>query len=145
MRQIWIPVLFLLSLAAAQGESGVLGKWTNPSGSTIQIYPCGKNTACARLIAISSTAPTHHDESNPNPAMRSRSLCGLQIGTSFHLVDADHAEDGQLYDPKSGKTYSGSMTSEGDKLRLRGYVGIPLFGRTETWTRARVDVAPCHS
>jgi uncharacterized protein (DUF2147 family) len=44
---------------------------------------------------------------------------------------------GKLYDPKSGKEYKGRAKLEGEnKLVLRGYVLIPLFGRSETWTRA---------
>ena len=60
---------------------------------------------------------------------------GLEIGRGFRLTDPAHAEDGTLYDPKSGKTYHGVMESAGDKLKLRGYVGIKALGRTEVWTR----------
>ena len=43
---------------------------------------------------------------------------------------------GTVYDPKSGKTYSGKMTLVSpNKLDMRGFVGISLFGRTTTWTR----------
>ena len=43
-------------------------------------------------------------------------------------------KDGTIYDPKSGKTYSCKMTIDGNKLKIRGYIGISLFGRTEVWT-----------
>ncbi|MGH9588053.1 MAG: DUF2147 domain-containing protein, partial [Acidobacteriaceae bacterium] len=74
-----------------------------------------------------------------------RSLCGMKIGTGFKLVDPNRAQDGKLYDPKSGKTYTGSMTRDGNKLNLRGYVGIPFFGRTETWTRAPDSITACRA
>ena len=47
---------------------------------------------------------------------------------------------GRVLDPKSGHIYRGKMTlvDNGCKLNLRGYIGIPLFGRTETWHRAGV-------
>ena len=146
MKQIWIPVFFLLSLAASAqaANAGVLGKWTSPNGSTIEVYPCGENV-CAKLVAISKDAPSRLDARNPNAALRMRSLCGLEIGTHFHLTTPGMAEGGQLYDPESGKTYSGSMTRDGDKLKLRGYVGIALFGRTETWTSAQGNIESCHS
>lgn len=150
MARVWIPALLILlgistlSTATAQARnSGVLGNWANPSGSIIQIYRCGSDI-CAKLIFISASAPTHFDTENPDPALRGRSLCGLKIGTGFELAGPDRAQGGRLYDPKSGKIYSGSMTREGDKLKLRGYVGISLFGRTETWTRAPDSVATCH-
>ena len=83
------------------------------------------------------------DVKNPAPALRSRHLCGLQIGYDFHPAGPAHAEDGRLYDPKSGRTYHGEMTSEGDQLHLRGYVGMRMFGRTEIWTRVTTPVKPC--
>jgi uncharacterized protein (DUF2147 family) len=42
---------------------------------------------------------------------------------------------GHLYDPKSGHTYRGTIVAEGDALKLHGYIGVSLFGRTETWQR----------
>ncbi len=43
---------------------------------------------------------------------------------------------GEILDPKSGKIYHARMTQKGDKLYVRGYVGVPLLGRTQIWTRA---------
>ena len=46
--------------------------------------------------------------------------------------------DGTIYDPASGRTYSAEARLDGpDRLLLRGYIGIPLIGRTATWTRAQ--------
>ena len=143
MKRILISALFLFSMTATQAQTdGVLGNWMNPTGSIIQIYRCGDNV-CARLIAIGRDAPTRVDSSNPNAALRRRLLCGLQVGIGFHLSSPGRAEGGQLYDPQSGKTYRGSMTRDGDRLKLRGYVGISLFGRTEIWTQARGNIALC--
>lgn len=141
-----IIALFLFAHASFAQDNGVLGgvfgNWRNPKGSVIQIYACGSNV-CARLIAISSKAPTRFDEENPNPALRKRPLCGLQIGSGFHLSGSNRAEGGRLYDPESGKTYHGTMTRSGTTLHLRGYVGLSIFGRTETWTRAPADLPHC--
>jgi uncharacterized protein (DUF2147 family) len=144
MKRIVLPAIMALSLMPAQSQnSGVLGNWRTPTGSTIRIYRCG-SAVCARLIAIRKDAPSRVDGKNLNPALRSRPLCGLQIGMNFRLKNPGLAEGGQLYDPQSGKTYSGSMARDGDKLKLRGYIGISLFGRTETWAQAPADTVPCH-
>jgi uncharacterized protein (DUF2147 family) len=142
MKRLFLHVLFLLSLMAQAQTNSVLGNWTNPTGSTIQIYRCGADV-CARLIAIRKNAPSFVDNKNPNPDLRSRALCGLQIGMNFHLSSPGRAEGGQLYDPQSGHTYHGSMTRDGNLLKLRGYIGISLFGRTETWTQAPANITPC--
>jgi len=143
MRRIWmIAGLWMLATACHAQEHSVLGQWMTPAGAIVAVYRCD-SSVCARLIALDKQAPTRVDANDPNAALRTRSLCGLQIGRGFHLVDSAHAEDGELYDPKSGKTYSGFMELDGDRLKLRGYVGIKLFGRTEMWDRVRGDVPAC--
>jgi uncharacterized protein (DUF2147 family) len=44
-------------------------------------------------------------------------------------------EDGTIYDPKNGKTYSCIIRQKGNKLSVRGYIGVSLIGRTTTWTK----------
>lgn len=46
-------------------------------------------------------------------------------------------EDGKVYDPYSGKTYSSTMKLKTGKLHIRGYIGISLIGRTNTWVRIK--------
>jgi uncharacterized protein (DUF2147 family) len=96
------------------------------------------------VIEIRKNAPSRVDGKNPDHAQRTRSLCNLQIGWNFRLTSPSRAEGGHLYDPESGKTYSGSMTRVGDKLNLRGYIGLSLFGRSEIWTRAPANIPACH-
>ena len=128
-----LAVLTLVPAAIAQ-ENGVRGDWRTPGSAVVRIAACGPDL-CATLLQLEPNAPIHLDENNPDPALHTRKLCGLQIGYGFHLTDPTHAEGGHLYDPKSGRTYRGAMASHGSELNLRGYVGIKLFGRTETWTR----------
>ena len=146
MRKLtYAPLLLALTLtthAILAQSPGILGTWREPTGSAIEIFKCN-NDLCARLVAISKQASTQLDEKNPNPAARKRPLCGLQIGYGFHLTDPTHAEGGRLYDPKSGKTYHGAMTAEGNQLHLRGYIGFKAFGRSETWTRTTKETATC--
>lgn len=136
-----LAISFTRSLLAQ--ESGVLGYWREPGGSVLHTEACGGDV-CASIVAISPSAPARVDDKNPNPTLRGRSLCGLRIGEGFHLAAPNKAEDGKLYDPKSGKTYHGLMTSSGKDLHLRGYIGVSLFGRTETWTRTG-STATCTS
>lgn len=51
--------------------------------------------------------------------------------------DGDVWKDGQILDPNNGKTYKVRLTPKdnGQKLDVRGYVGMPLLGRTQTWIR----------
>ena len=108
----------------------------------VRVAACGSEF-CATLVQLSPDTPSYVDGENPDKAKRSRKLCGLQIGYGFELVDPTHAENGHVYDPQSGKTYHGSMTSHGDTLSLRGYIGVKAFGRTETWKRLAKPVTVC--
>ena len=121
---------------ASAAQNNIVGYWHEPTGSVIQIKECGKDL-CAVLVELSPAAPVKVDAQNPDRALRTRSLCGLQIGRGFHAAGANQAEGGKLYDPKSGRTYSGTMTAKGEQLELRGYVGLKLFGRSETWSRVQ--------
>jgi uncharacterized protein (DUF2147 family) len=120
---------------ASAAEAGLTGYWQEPSGAVIQIAPCTEGL-CLMIVALSPGHHPHLDVHNPDVKLRGRALCGLRIGRDFTQTDSQHADGGHLYDPKSGRTYSGSMTAEGNTLNLRGYIGIRLLGRTETWTRA---------
>jgi uncharacterized protein (DUF2147 family) len=136
MHRLLLQLLLAMQVAvvsAAAQNHGVIGTWREPGGAVIVIALCGGDL-CARLAHLPTGAPTR-DVNNPDQSLRARPLCGLSIGQGFHSSDQDHASGGKLYDPKSGKTYSGSMVSSGEELRLRGYVGFKAFGRTEVWHR----------
>ncbi len=127
---------------AAPPLNGVLGYWSTDAGSVLHIDPCGQHV-CITIVTISKTAPGVIDERNPDPSLRARPVCKLVIGTAFDLKDANHAEDGRIYDPESGKTYKSVMTSDGNDLHLRGYVGFKALGRSQTWHRTAAEYATC--
>ena len=76
------------------------------------------------------------DIHNTDAKKRSRPLMGMVVLRGFKKVGGNEYEDGTIYDPKNGKTYSCKMELNGDKLDVRGYVGVSLLGRTDTWTPA---------
>lgn len=139
--QFGLAALLIAPVAQCQ-SAGVVGEWREGSGSIIRIAPCA-DALCATLIQISSAAPTQVDGNNPDASLRSRSLCGLQIGQGFRGSDPNRAEGGKLYDPRNGKTYKGNMTSDGKTLLLRGYIGVSMFGRTAKWDRVTTPVQSC--
>ncbi len=76
------------------------------------------------------------DKNNPDKARRNDPLMGLQLLKGFKKNGANSYEDGTIYDPKNGKTYSCKMTLKDNKLSVRGYIGFSLLGRTTVWTIA---------
>lgn len=72
-------------------------------------------------------------------SLKNKPIEGLQILTGLKADGNNQWSDGKLVDPESGKVYSGKLTlsDNGQSLDLRGYVGTPLFGRSQTWKRIK--------
>jgi len=70
--------------------------------------------------------------------LKDRPLVGLRVLWGFH-ADGSGWSGGQVLDPETGRIYRASLALEdgGRRLRLHGYIGIPLLGRTEHWVRAQ--------
>jgi len=76
------------------------------------------------------------DKNNPNPALRSRQICGLTILWNLQPAGPDRWEDGWIYNPDDGKLYRVDARLESsDKMTARIYLGMPLFGETKTLSR----------
>ena len=139
--------LLLAAVPSRAQQSPPLGQWlTETKRGVVEVYPCA-DKLCGRLVwliePIRRGAPAV-DDKNPEPALRNRPLCGLTMLGDFHQEDATHWDDGWIYDPDSGKTYHATMTLEsGNALRVRGYVGIPLFGESQHWTHADGTLGSC--
>jgi len=74
------------------------------------------------------------DRENPDRARRATPIVGLRIVEGFRFED-EAWRGGTIYDPNDGKTYKCRMWFEGETLKVRGYVGFSLFGRSQDWTR----------
>lgn len=67
--------------------------------------------------------------------LHSQPIDGLVIIRNFH-PDGEQWVGGSVVDPENGKEYKGKITAVGkDKLNMRGFIGISLLGRTQTWLR----------
>ena len=76
------------------------------------------------------------DLENPDPKLRERAILGLQILQGFTYDGDGEWSGGTIYDPANGKTYKAQITMDGrDVLSVRGYIGLPIIGRTATWKR----------
>ena len=133
--------------AYSAGSDDILGVWNNEEkDAKIEIYKCG-DKYCGKIIWLEepnypegskdgTLGTPRLDHHNPDPSLRKVLIIGLNIVHDFTTTDGHIWYGGTVYDPKSGKTYRGKMKLVSPhQLDLRGFVGIPLFGRTTTWTR----------
>ncbi len=136
-----ILALTLAHGAGAAEDASAAGFWiTGDNGAVVEIAPCGDalcgHIAGLRLDHKPGDAPV--DSKNPDPAKRNTPMCGLPLMGDLKPVksSATKWDGGWVYDPESGSKYTAEMHLDGpDTLKLRGFVGISLFGRTETWKR----------
>ena len=143
-------VLYVFSLVlgsaftvAAQSSKGdnLLGYWLNEQREAkIQIYRVGDKfngkIVWLRDPIDTETGKPKLDKKSPDPKQHSVPVIGLNILKGF-IYDGDSEwEDGTIYDPKNGITYSCYIRFEGkDRLKIRGYIGVSMLGRTTYWTR----------
>lgn len=111
--------------APAQARTGVLGIWAS-KGS---IFSITRNGEKLRGEVIAMRKP-RLDRKNPDSRLRGRPVIGLQILSDYRFKRG--VWRGKLYDPGGGGTYSSYLKLDRDgNLRLRGYFGFSLFGKTE--------------
>ena len=127
--------------ASAQNADAIIGKWLNPTGEgQIQIYKKG-NKFFGKLAWMKAPNDANGkpklDTENPDVSLRSRPRLGIELLKDFTFDGDDVYEGGTIYDPKSGKNYSCKMTLKGDVLKVRGFVGISLLGRSEIFKRVK--------
>jgi uncharacterized protein (DUF2147 family) len=139
----------LASTASAQSPS-VMGTWLTASGKAqVRIAPCADpkgGPICGTIVGLiepkgpdgTVVAPdVATDWRNTDAALRGRKVLGMPLIWGFKKTsDLNAFEEGQIYNGENGKTYNANVSLQPDgKLRLRGYVGSPMFGETQVWTR----------
>ena len=146
----WLLFLMMLSVSVAFGASSTnspVGYWqqiddvTNRPHSVVKIWSTDN-------VLYGKVVKGYPDENGnmPNPLcvnckgdLYNQPIRGMVILSGFTQSDSGVWKNGQLLDPDSGKIYSCQITlsDDGNKLNVRGYVGVSLFGRTQVWIRLK--------
>lgn len=139
-----MPQLFVLffiwpSLLVNKDADVVLGVWYNgEKDARIEIYHCG-DKYCGKIIWLKEPmedGATKKDKHNPDEKLQKRELMGLNILEGFVYTGDKTWEDGTIYNPRDGKTYSCYLALQDDgELKVRGFIGFSLIGKTQYWAR----------
>jgi uncharacterized protein (DUF2147 family) len=136
-------VATLMSSPAWADNTSPVGLWKNIDDVT------GKPRALIRITESNGTLqgkiervfPGPDEEQNPTcvkceGARKNAPLVGLVILTGLKK-DGDDYTGGEILDPDNGKVYRSKihLAGGGAKLNVRGYIGVPLLGRSQTWVR----------
>ena len=150
--------LYATTIAAESASDEILGNWyTKDNESQVKIVKKtdedGKSKYFGTLVWFENPVYEEddpeagvilHDRKNKDEARQADPLLGLQMLKNFSY-DSDDKEwnAGTIYDPNVGKTYKCTIRIADDPdapgkkiLNVRGYIGIPTFGRTEIWKQA---------
>jgi uncharacterized protein (DUF2147 family) len=135
------------SVAAAPKPEDIVGKWWNEEkDAQIEIYPC-EGRYCGKIIMLKEpnfpatdtmgmAGRPKVDRKNPDVSKRDRPILGMNIVWGFTCSGENLWEGGFIYNPREGKTYKCKLYFENsDTLKVRGFIGISLIGKTNIWTR----------
>ena len=138
IRLTCLSSILIATLAWAE-KTDVEGRWLTEKGDgwiTIQTVGDSLEGSVAGSPDPEQREEREFDDRNPDPNLRTRRLDGLTIMKGFEYDGDGRWSGGTVYDPNSGKTYKCTITQvDADTLKIRGFIGISLFGRSETWTR----------
>src|SRR5580658_4170615 len=125
----------LAILASDAKQSRILGNWlTEPKDGIIQISVAAGATYEGRIVGGSH--PGRVDEKNPDASQRGKPLRGQVILRELHYDGDGKWSGGTIYEPDSGRTYKClAELIAPDSLKVRGYIGISMLGKSQIWTR----------
>lgn len=132
-------LLLLAGIQTAQSQT-VLGKWktiddeTGSAKSIVEIYE-KNNKVYGHVLQILEKGKENKICESCKGDKKNKPIKGLVIIEGLSK-DGNTWEGGTILDPKSGKEYKCNLSLENaNKLKVRGYVGFSLLGRTQYWTR----------
>jgi uncharacterized protein (DUF2147 family) len=141
LRSVLLLVLLCTVSGVAMAQDAIERVWYNQEKTAkVQVFKATDGKYYGKIVWLkepnNEEGKPKVDKNNPDKAKKSTPLMGLQLLKGFKKDGETGYEDGTIYDPKNGKTYSCKINRKGETLEVRGYVGISLLGRTTTWTKA---------
>ncbi len=129
------------TVQAKSNDSAVTGLWVAKKRDVaVQVDICGEEL-CGHIAWLSASEDPYSVSGLP--------LCQAQVLKDFHAGDnnATSWRGGKVYKADEEKTYNGALKLvDSDTLELHAYLGVPVLGKTKTWTRASIkDYPPCHT
>lgn len=137
-------VLLVLTTAfylQTDNPDAIVGVWKTGEGNAmVRIYKNGDKYQ-GKIVWLKEpndpeTGKPKVDKNHPEEAVRNRPILGLVNVWGFTYKGKNVWDEGSIYDPKNGNTYSCTIKMPNpNTLEVRGYIGVSLIGRTDTWTR----------
>jgi uncharacterized protein (DUF2147 family) len=122
-------------VARADGlPADIVGVWDTGDGAHVEIYERDGKYQGKFVLFYDEPPAGGIDAENPDPALRDRPLLGADFVLNFEF-DGKKWKKGRLYNPENGKQYKADLELRDGVLKVRGWIGMRLIGRTVEWTR----------
>ena len=124
----------------AHADSEILGKWIPEERDAVyEFYKCG-DAICAKVFSLKEpidpeTGKPKLDKINEDENLRSRPVLGMQFLDGLKKKGKNKWDNGTVYNGRDGKTYTALMKLKNGRLEVRGYVGMPMLGKSTFFTR----------
>ncbi|OYQ33130.1 hypothetical protein CHU92_13385 [Flavobacterium cyanobacteriorum] len=142
MKNYLLAMLFMAVAGTFSAQAQVTGRWktiddeTGQPKSIVEIYE-QNGKIYGKVVEILNPDRKNAKCDKCKGADKGKPVLGLIIIKGL-TKDGDEWTDGDILDPVKGKTYSCTITLDNkDKLNVRGYMGISLLGRSQTWYRVK--------
>ena len=140
MKKIFFTTL-LFALSITINAQTIFGKWNSTNEETgnidsiIEVYE-KDGKAFAKVIEIKGSTRKNAVCEKCEDENRNKPILGLNILTGLEKND-DEWSGGNILDPRNGRIYNCYIKLiKPNKLKIRGYIGLALFGKTAYWERA---------
>lgn len=134
-------IALILSISTYAQYNDISGKWTTIDDDTgkeksiVEIFKKSNGKYYGKIIKLLQT-PENNNCVKCKDDRKNKPLIGLEIIRDLKK-QGDEFTSGTITDPKTGKTYKCTISRDGEKLNVRGYIGFSLIGRTQTWKIAK--------
>lgn len=136
-----LVTILILTISLSVNSQDIFGKWNSTNDDTgevdsvVEIYK-KDGKAFAKIVEIKDPERQKAVCTECKGKNKGRPIMGLEILTGLQK-DGDEWSGGKILDPRNGKVYKCYIELvEPNKLKLRGYIGFSLLGKTKYWKRA---------
>jgi len=136
MKRFLITITLVIASVTLFAQTTIVGKWTTvdengKDKSIVEIFQGSNGLYYGKIIKL-LIKPDNANCIACKGKLKDKPLIGLEIINGLGK-DGSEFTGGTITDPKSGKSYKCIISRDGDKLNVRGYVGIAALGRTQVW------------
>jgi uncharacterized protein (DUF2147 family) len=122
-------------------SQGVVGKWktiddeTGEPKSIVQIWKAEDGFYYGKIMKLFDESKKDNvcDKCDPKDPRYNQKVVGMKIIMKMKKTGDNEYGEGTILDPNNGKVYKCKLYREGENLKVRGFIGVSVIGRTQTW------------